>query len=194
VIEGWNLVGSISDPLAVNMISSNPGGIITSDFYEYQSGYSTTNTIQPGKGHWVKVNQSGELIFSTIIQSAKNRINIVSSNELPPPPPESDGNGYSNNSIIPSEFALEQNYPNPFNPLTVIRYQLPVGRFGETSYNVTLKVYNMLGEEVATLVNEFQEAGFKSVAFDASHLSSGVYTYRLVASEFNLSKTMILMK
>ncbi len=90
---------------------------------------------------------------------------------------------------LPTEFSLEQNYPNPFNPLTVIRYQLPVGRFaespgrlGESSYNVTLKVYNVLGQEVATIVNEVQDAGFKSVEWNASHIPSGIYFYRLTAT------------
>ncbi len=105
-----------------------------------------------------------------------------------------------NNPIMPSEFALEQNYPNPFNPATTITYQIPddVGtrRAVSTSspVSVILKVYNTLGEEVATLVNEIQDAGFKSVRFDGSNLPSGVYTYRLQAGDFTAVKKLVLMK
>ena len=89
---------------------------------------------------------------------------------------------------IPETFILEQNYPNPFNPSTRISYQLPV------SGNVTLKVYDLLGREVATLVNEEKPAGSYEVSFDASQLSSGVYLYRLSSGSFIETKKMILMK
>ncbi|MEO8167948.1 MAG: T9SS type A sorting domain-containing protein, partial [bacterium] len=88
----------------------------------------------------------------------------------------------------PAIFMLYQNYPNPFNPATNISYDLP-----KTSF-VSLKIFNMIGQEVATLVNGVQEAGFKSVTFDASALASGVYLYRIVAGSFIQTKKMILMK
>ena len=91
-------------------------------------------------------------------------------------------------SEIPNGFGLEQNYPNPFNAGTTMRYTLP------NDEHVVLKVFNMLGEEIATLVDERQVAGFKQVAFDASRLSSGVYTYRLTAGNYVAVKTMVLMK
>ncbi len=95
----------------------------------------------------------------------------------------------------PSEFALHQNYPNPFNPTTEIRYQIPEvrGQRSEVS-RVTLRVFDILGREVATLVDEVQDAGFKSAEFDASGLSSGVYFYRIHAGDFVQTKKLLLMR
>jgi hypothetical protein len=101
---------------------------------------------------------------------------------------------FENEDFLPTSFALEQNYPNPFNPLTVIRYQLPVGREGFSPYNVTLKVYNTLGEEVATLVDGLQETGYKSVGWNAEELPSGIYAVRFAAGEFSAIRKLILMK
>jgi len=99
---------------------------------------------------------------------------------------------YSNiievNAGVPKTFALEQNYPNPFNPSTAISYQLPVAG------NVSLKVFDMLGKEVATLVNARQEAGAYTVNFNANNLSSGVYFYRLQAGNFVQTRKMMLVK
>ncbi|MEJ5261841.1 MAG: T9SS type A sorting domain-containing protein [Ignavibacterium sp.] len=92
--------------------------------------------------------------------------------------------------ISPNEFVLEQNYPNPFNPTTVINFVIP----SEARNLVTLKVYDVLGNEVATLVDEYKEAGRYKVEFDASRLASGVYTYKLTAGSFVSSKKMMVIK
>jgi hypothetical protein len=89
---------------------------------------------------------------------------------------------------VPEEFTLAQNYPNPFNSSTVIRVGLPKVSF------VSLKVYNILGQEVATLMNEVQDAGFKSVRFDASGMASGVYVYRVEARPTDGSAPFINLK
>lgn len=90
-------------------------------------------------------------------------------------------------STVPNEYSIT-NYPNPFNPTTTINYQLPENGF------VTIKVYDMLGKEVATLVNENKSAGYHIVNFDASKLTSGVYVYMIAANNFIQSKKMLLMK
>lgn len=89
---------------------------------------------------------------------------------------------------LPTEFVLEQNYPNPFNPSTTIRFSLPEDNF------VALKVYNLLGQEVATLVNENKIAGNYNINFNASNLSSGVYLYKLDAGKFSAVKKITLLK
>jgi hypothetical protein len=91
-------------------------------------------------------------------------------------------------SNMPTEFALHQNYPNPFNPTTTIAYALPRQSF------VTLKVFDVLGEEVATLVEEMEEPGYKSVTFNGSKAPSGIYFYRLQAGSHAAVKKLILLR
>jgi len=109
-----------------------------------------------------------------------DNIKIVTYNAIP--------TGISGNVQTPSSYSLSQNYPNPFNPKTVISYQLVAGN------NVSLKIFDMLGKEVATLVNEKQNAGSYSISFDGSNLSSGMYYYKLETGSFTDTKKMILIK
>jgi len=178
--------------VSVETIESNPGGIITSRFFGFAGSYQFSDTIEPGKGYWVKVNQPGKLILSStpsLDLIASNRIRIVPGDQLPPAPPNPDANIEPRASNIPEAFNLEQNYPNPFNPITLIRYQLPV------SSPVILKVFNVLGEQVAALIdNEIQDAGFKQVEWQAGNLPSGVYLYRLIAGEFTQVKKLVILR
>ena len=89
---------------------------------------------------------------------------------------------------LPANYSLEQNYPNPFNPSTKINYSIPTSEF------VTLKVYDVLGNEVSTLVNEVKSAGSYEVELNASGLSSGIYFYMLQTNSFVETKKMILLK
>jgi hypothetical protein len=91
-------------------------------------------------------------------------------------------------SSAPKEFSLHQNYPNPFNPTTSLSFVI-----GHSSF-VSLKVYDLLGREVATLVDEVKPAGAHTVSFDASQLSGGVYYYRLWAGSFTQTRKMVLAK
>jgi len=90
--------------------------------------------------------------------------------------------------FLPQRFVLQQNYPNPFNPSTTIAYQLP------SRTHVTLRVFDVLGREVGTLVNDMQEPGYKSLRFNATGLASGVYFYRLQAGLFNVTKKFLLLR
>ncbi|MGA9407059.1 MAG: T9SS type A sorting domain-containing protein, partial [Bacteroidota bacterium] len=88
---------------------------------------------------------------------------------------------------VPNSFSLSQNYPNPFNPTTIIDYQLPVTSF------VTLRVYDILGREVAMLVHEKKEPGDYVVSLDGGRFSSGVYFYRLTADNATITRKMVIV-
>ena len=94
---------------------------------------------------------------------------------------------------IPDEFALHQNYPNPFNPVTTLRYDLP------ENGHVHITIYDMLGREVKTLINQTQDTGYRSVVWDATNdygkpVSAGVYLYQIQAGNFVQSRKMVLLK
>ena len=89
---------------------------------------------------------------------------------------------------LPTDYSIEQNYPNPFNPSTKINFSIP------NEGLVTLNVYNSLGQQVATLVNESKPAGTYQVDFEGAGLSSGIYFYKITSGNFTQSKKMILMK
>lgn len=145
----------------------------------------------PGSG-----NSSSPKLYSFTDKTAKEGKHLYRLKQI-----DADGKFQFSNTIevdvknIPLVFALEQNYPNPFNPSTKISWQSPVG-----SYQ-TLKVYDLLGNEVATLVNEYRDAGRYEIIFDASQLASGVYFYKLEAhpaqagtSSFVQTKKFLLIK
>lgn len=91
-------------------------------------------------------------------------------------------------SRIPNDIILYNNYPNPFNPATTIKFEIPTRTF------VTLKVFNSLGQEITSLINEFKDAGIYSVKFDGKNLSSGIYFYSLISNNHFLTKKMLLIK
>ena len=87
----------------------------------------------------------------------------------------------------PKKFELSQNYPNPFNPTTTIKFNLP------EAGNVKLTLFNILGQEIKTLVNEFKESGVHTINFDASELNSGIYIYKIEAGSFVQTRKMTLL-
>jgi len=103
------------------------------------------------------------------------------------PPPPIEVKSISNN--IPVSFKLHQNFPNPFNPVTEIKYELPINT------NVTIKIYDLIGREIAALVNnKFESAGSHEVEWNASNYASSVYIYTIEAGKFFDSKKMVLIK
>jgi hypothetical protein len=92
------------------------------------------------------------------------------------------------NGSIPTEFSLSQNYPNPFNPSTTIRFSIPIHGL------VSLRVIDMLGKEVATLVSEEMAAGTFTISWNASSLASGVYFYRLQCGSFLETKKLVVLR
>jgi hypothetical protein len=132
---------------------------------------NSTSTIVPPAGDTLFLyTQKGLSVFDTILVTGK--ISDVK---------------YGHSGSIAS-YSLSQNYPNPFNPSTIIRYELP------KAGKVTLKVYNIIGKEVATLVQGEQAAGTHSLVFNAEHLSSGVYFYTLNAGSYIQTRKMLLIK
>ncbi|HCA43370.1 MAG TPA: hypothetical protein DEP28_08985 [Bacteroidetes bacterium] len=101
---------------------------------------------------------------------------------------ENTDNNSSSQSELPTEYSLSQNFPNPFNPVTTISYQIP------TDGIVNLKVYDILGKEVATLVSEMKRAGSYQVVFNGNNLASGIYFYKIQSGNFNQVKRMMLIK
>ena len=96
--------------------------------------------------------------------------------------------GFPNQGFIPQKLSLYQNYPNPFNPVTTIHYDLP------NQSDVQITIYDLMGREVNTLISESQEAGYKSIQWNATNIPSGMYFYQIRASDFVQTKKLILLK
>jgi hypothetical protein len=187
--EGWNMIGSISVPVATSAIASIPPAITTSKFFGYDHTYYMSDTLFPSRGYWVKADQPAKLILergSSFL--AKNTIRISETMaDGPPPPPDAMP---TVQATLPKEYALDSPFPNPFNPTTTIRYELPA------ESKVSVQVYDVLGQVVATLVDGIQAAGKKEVHWNAAGSSSGVYLCRLAATNITnpAESSMKLMK
>jgi hypothetical protein len=193
VKAGWNLIGSISEPIPVGSITSIPPGIVTSNFFGYSNNYVRADTIYPGEGYWVKVTKDGSLILnSNPVVALGKTIQIIPSSDEPPPPPGSEQFVAKD---IPTEYSIVQSYPNPFNPTTTITYALPL------ESQVIVKIYDLLGKELATLVEGQQGEGYRSVEWNASNETSGIYLCRFEAvsttdpgKKFSQVRKLLLLK
>jgi hypothetical protein len=133
-------------------------------------GISSTDSITALtiSGNYIFAGVSGKFVWRRLYQDIINVQNI--------------------SGVVPDNYSLSQNYPNPFNPSSVIRFQIKDSRF------VTLKVYDVLGKEIADLVNENLKAGIYEVTFDGSKLASGTYIYKIIAGNFSDTKRMLMIK
>ncbi len=184
VNPGWNMIGPFEDTVIVSEITSDPGGIVISSFYRYDPPYAISVTLFPGKGYWVKASQGGTLHFSAGGSQLAARSDGEFVVEAPPSPPED----VIVEKNIPLVFSLAQNHPNPFNPSTTITYQLPERN------HVKLTILDVLGRELAVLVDESQDVGRKSITWDGGNTASGVYFYRIEAGAFRQTRKMLLLK
>ena len=206
---GYTRLGKIINP-CTRGLGEVGGGVdcnLVNPFYWYSGNpvtdigwINTTPTdqrIMTNTGTFkLKANEPVELWFAYVVGRGDNSLNSITKMK--------ENIQYANNyyrsnftylpsdvldeTFIPGEFSLSQNYPNPFNPTTMINYQLPV------TSSVSLKIYDILGREVATLVNQEQSTGSYKIDFNASSLASGVYFYQLKAGTFIETKKMILIK
>ena len=179
------VIASAADDGSVLFVRFEPGV----EFYDGSVDMPAGPRTMFGNGNDNLRGPGGEYIFSYYNFTTESE--KVFYNEVKRMAPLGSMNGVENqeNVIIPKEFALHQNYPNPFNPVTEIRYQIPEATF------VTLTVYDVLGREIKTLVNEFQRPDSYSMVFDAEGLPSGVYFYRLRAGQNSvITKKMLLMR
>ncbi len=190
VAEGWNLVGAISTPTLVGDITSDDPEMSLGGFWKYTSSYALVDTLEANNGYWVKASKAGSIIISSTPPSGVTafKVRIIPDDEMPPSPPGGEVTSPSTTLGVPTKTRLEQNYPNPFNPMTTIEYDVT------TSGYVSLKVFNVLGQEVATLVAETQAPGTYRVIFNSTSLPSGIYFYTLQTSGNRQTNKMILMK
>jgi hypothetical protein len=178
------LVGdSKAVPLTVRLYYSTDGG---QNFSQFDSYTTTTDTISRARLiHLAPLGNSSDAVIKVEVDDGKS---VSSDRTFPFSKQTPTSVAESTGGDLPKSFALEQNYPNPFNPTTTINYQIP------TAGIVSLKVYDILGKEISTLINEEKPAGNYNVAFDGSKLASGIYFYRLKVNGFNEVRKMLLVK
>jgi hypothetical protein len=163
--------------------------LLTRDAVQWLSTSATQGVIAPHDSQNVQIRvHPGPLAAGDYRARLKLSGNIASTMYIPVTLHATGPVSVGEYSGIPTEFTLDQNFPNPFNPATVIRYGLP------HAAQVTLRIYNMLGQVVATLATEVQNAGYHRVEFNGASLASGVYFYRLEAGNFVATKKLLLLK
>ncbi|HZV11896.1 MAG TPA: T9SS type A sorting domain-containing protein [Candidatus Kapabacteria bacterium] len=179
-----------SDLVSCGLYSSPTNAIIGLGSYNDTSRTDYVFSLDIVTGHWFRIDQElpADHQYYSIAIDSSGYIYAADENNGIYRTTSPVTSVYEENNVIASAFNLSPNYPNPFSEMTNVEYQIPVEGF------VTLKVYNTLGEEVATLVNGEQSAGEHSAAFNASGLRNGVYFYRLTAGKYSQTGKMCVVK
>jgi hypothetical protein len=180
--NGNTLELTIANPTKINIMKGVEVRLLGNPTrLNFTSKFLTIDTLAP------VAERAVQFTFEVVRDAPLNRLDTIDfsiSDQL--------GNHWSKSVIVkykgPTKFTLDQNFPNPFNPSTTINYDLP------RDVRVSLKLYNTLGQEVATLVNEEQQAGYKSVVWNGTGFASGMYFYRLQAGEFVDVRKLLLLK
>jgi hypothetical protein len=176
----------VQDHVVKSMMNGDAGELISSG--NWASGTTVTrniNYVVPSSPQIADVNNTELNIF---VYQQSSSISTTSHVQQAMKTPVTGSIGISNNNVVVEDYSLTQNYPNPFNPSSTFTFSIP------KSGNVSLKFYDMIGNEVATYVDGFMNAGSYSVEFDGSSLASGVYFYKLQAGDFSATKKMVLSK
>jgi hypothetical protein len=176
----------VHDHVVKSMMNGDAGELISSG--NWASGTTVTrniNYVVPSSPQIADVNNTELNIF---VYQQSSSISTTSHVQQAMKTPVTGSIGISNNNVVVEDYSLTQNYPNPFNPSSTFTFSIP------KSGNVSLKFYDMIGNEVATYVDGFMNAGSYSVEFDGSSLASGVYFYKLQAGDFSATKKMVLSK
>jgi hypothetical protein len=186
VVLTWPLEGATMDTTQlINAVASDNNGSIAKVEILVDHNVVTSVTKPPYQVQYkTKLLSAGEHLIEAVAYDTSGNAAKYAANVIMPVATSVE----KTNKNIPNMYVLNQNYPNPFNPSTSINYQLPV------TGHVTLKVYDIIGREVASLVDEVKAAGNYNIKFNGSALSSGVYFYRLRSGAFVETKKLILMK
>lgn len=200
----FNFAIMLNSPDNLEVVSTSKANYLTWDNFsqnadsiiiERKGGCDTVDykKIAELPGNLVKYTDSNPDLVNIISDKYIYRIKAINENSRSPYVYSNEftwnitGVAYGNNNL-PRKYSLSQNYPNPFNPTTTIKYDIPRSGF------VTIKIYDALGKEVMTLVNEYKNPGRYSAKLDARNLASGVYIYRMNSGEYSSSKKLILLK
>jgi len=192
--SGWNLIGGINADIPFGSVVQTPAVSVAPPF-GYTDSYFIATTIQRGKGYWMRAVRDCQVAFESALHPVIHPEYMaagaqIGSDILPPPPPDGPTTGPEVNTL-PTQFMLQQNYPNPFNPATELRFDV------RDVSQVTLKIFDLFGREIITLVNEVRAPGRYSATWDAARLPSGVYFARMTASgaqSYQATRKLVLMR